>query len=1212
MKNYIKGLFVNYLPGIIDFIEANKIKNIDFCLNNNFIVKNVINLFDTFLPEFDFTDIKIGRRNDDYVPRIEIVKNQTLSIFIFCTAWTMNLLTNFLIKTKIEKVIGDLFKADDLKGPIFDYYLDENYSFCLWSQLLKDPQYEPPTYKKNTVYYYDHNFIFTIENFPYFYILNRLILANKPLFIFGKQCSGLSFLVNKCLDVLDNNNNNKDVKIINIKMTYGMSTNFIENKINKDMDLILRRVYGEKYQRYTVVYIDDVNCCQKKNIFNEYIRYLLNEKLTYDNKYNQIKYYKDFNIINSGNYYNNLLQNNKCKNDSCYDDNNEKEDFTRYLNQFTLITLNISESNYTSIYKPTLEFHFRIYVPNISNIISNQYLAVLFKMNELLIKEIKITYSNIHYYINIRDITKIVQKFNNFIFRGTNEYTEYLKKIFLYETYSLYSNKFHLTSDIDIFKKILVQSYNSSFKQDKIDIDIFNSIDKDESFMFCKNFIDVYNENPEEKYIPPKDMEYVFIENKADIKNYVIKKLKNFYSDYYSNGGVKNSEDQYYIIHEYNDNMINTIIKMVRLLDNEYPNIILIGDNYSGKELMMKCALFIMKYNYIDINIHKLLTKSKDFFEEETIIKTLAEVVFNDKKIFILFQNDIFDKIDEDMKIYIFELISALIDPDVAIERFRNFMELINDKDNYYNDDNLSMEQIKSRIKGNLQIIISIEHFNDIYRNLFLNYPNIVNQSNILFVDGINDSSLRYISDYIFSHVDTDKEEKVNKKNILLDIHNFAKVLYKEFSKKINIDIPINQRNFLNMCEFFTKNYKKYKSILSKKKENYEKILNAMEQVGKVIEEKQKLIEEISPNKESSEKLIEESRKLITNKNNEKNKVKGKRSDEDKIIKDCIKQKEARNNQLEEIYKPAKDLMKKIGTNISKFTDKDLVECKNTWETFQFGKFLLQKIFIFLGDDNGEDYDYVKKNISPRQLKKFVSIDYTKNRPEYHNFVKEIMDNPEFSFIEKYNNKNFRLALLICDFISAINKFFILYEENIEIRNEIVALDKKIEEGTKTINKYIEEFKSIDNEIDEIQRKIENYELNRNNVCVQIDKYKGLINSYNTFTTLTNENKKMWIEKKEKTENLLKYFNYYLIYISAFINYAPILNRNYRTKFTNYLMNLMNESIEQTKNKSETSKNAKSESEDSKMDMLPIQYLNFFDLMLNFLDIAGADKEIYT
>ena len=1211
LKSYIKGLFENYLPNIIDFIEVNKLKNISFCINPNYIVKNLINIFDTFLPEFDFTDIKIGRRNDDYIPRIDVVKNQTLSIFIFCSAWIMNLLTNFIIRNKIEKAIGDIFKTNDLKGPIFDYYLDEENSFCLWSDILKESKYNPPSYKKNTIYYYDHNFVYSTENFPYFYILTNLISSNNPLFIFGKQCSGVSFLIKKCLDELELKE--KEIKSINLKMTYGMSTNYIEKEINKNMDIILRRLYGDKYLRKTVVYIDDVHLNYKINQYNEFIRYLLNEKSTYDIRYNHIKYYKDFNIINSGNFYNNLLKNEQYVNDCYYDDNNNKVDFIRFINQFSLITLNLSQSNYISLYKPTLEFHFRTYIPNISNIISNQYLSVLFKINDLLNEKINKTYYNIHYYINIRDVTKIVQKFNKFIFRGTNEYTEYIKKLFLYESYCLYSDKFNSEADIEIFKNILVKVYNSSFKQDKIDISIFNNIDKDNSFIFSKNFLDVYGENAENKYIAPKDMEYVYIEKKSDLKKYVIDKMKSFYTDYYSNGGIKGTEDIFYIIHDYMDNMINTIIRILRLLDNEYPNIILVGNNYAGKEIMMKIALYIIRYKFIDINIYKLMTKNKEIFEEETIIKTLAEVVFNNKKIFLLFQHEIFNKLNENEQLYIFELISSLTEPDIIIEKFSSFLDIKNDKNNYYNkNENLSEEDIKLRIKNNLHIILSIDYFNYTYQTLFLNYQNIVKKCNTLFVHSFNDNSLEKISQTIFTNNHC-SEELINNKTILLDIHNFSILIYETFSKKINVDIPINQRNYLNMCEFFSQNYKKYYDILNKKKENYEKIFKSIEKVTKVIEEKQKLIEDLNPNKEKNEKLIEESRKQINNKTAEKNKIKGKRSEEDKVLKECEMQREIKINEFEEIFIPIKESLRKIAGSISRFTDKDIVDCKNTWENFQFGKFLLQKIFIFLGDGNGIDYDYIKKNLSTKQLKRFINIDFTKNKPEYHTFIDEILGNPEFGGLDKYN-KNYRLAGLICEYANIIDKFFKLYEDKAELRNEIYAFEKRIEESKILINNYLEEFKRIDKETDEIQRKIEAYEINRNNVCLQIDKYKGLINAYNIFIKLTKDNEFLWSEKKTKIDNLLKYFDYYMIFISAYVNYAPILNYHFRLKYKNYLINIINEYIEQnnTYTKIETTKsNNNTEKEDKQTEEITIQDINFIDLIFHFLDITGTDKELY-
>ena len=357
LKIYIRGLFENYGPNIIDFIEANKLKCFDFCINANYIIKNLINIFDAYLPDFDFTDIKIGRRQLDYIPRIDVIKRQTLCIFIYSSSWVMNLLTNFLIRNKIENTVGDMFKSDDLKGPIFDYYLEENnYTFVLWSQMLQEAKYNPPSYQKNTVFYYNHIFVNTIENISYQYNIIRLISEQIPLLVVGRPCSGKTILINHCLDELENNES--EIKKININIGYKSTTNELEMNINKNMDKISRKVLGDKYLRKTVVFIDDLHMNEKNNKMNEYLRNLLNTKSYYDSKNNLMKYYKDFNIIASGNYCNftfSMMNNNLNEREynSKFEYQNKLDDFSRFIASFTVISLNIPTQNFTRIYKPT-------------------------------------------------------------------------------------------------------------------------------------------------------------------------------------------------------------------------------------------------------------------------------------------------------------------------------------------------------------------------------------------------------------------------------------------------------------------------------------------------------------------------------------------------------------------------------------------------------------------------------------------------------------------------------------------------------------------------------------------------------------------------------------------------------------------------------------------------------------------------------------------
>lgn len=136
LKNYIRGLFENYFPKLYEFIQSNK--TLAFIFNENYVLKNFITLFDSILPEYDFEDKKLGRRNLNTITKIDIIKKSALSIFIISCAWTVSFFTNFILKTKVEKLISDIFKADDLRGPIFDYYIDdEKHTYAAWAEKLE-------------------------------------------------------------------------------------------------------------------------------------------------------------------------------------------------------------------------------------------------------------------------------------------------------------------------------------------------------------------------------------------------------------------------------------------------------------------------------------------------------------------------------------------------------------------------------------------------------------------------------------------------------------------------------------------------------------------------------------------------------------------------------------------------------------------------------------------------------------------------------------------------------------------------------------------------------------------------------------------------------------------------------------------------------------------------------------------------------------------
>ena len=1240
LKNYIKGLFENYGGSIIDFVEINKLKCMELCINPNFIIKNLINLFNALLPEFDFVEVTIGRtKPSDYIPRIEIIKKETLSIFIFSSAWIMNILTNFLIRNKIEKAVSDLFKSDDLKGPIFDYYIGysnitEDYNYTLWSEELKNEIYQNPKIEKNSIFYYGHDFITTLENISYQYIIKELLMAQTPILFVGKPCTGKSFLIKRCIDNLIEE---KEVQSLLINCTYKTEASEIEKKILKNMDIINRKVLGDKFLRKIVVFIDDVHLCEKNNQFNEYMRYLLNIKSCFDPKHNTFKYLRNFNIINSGNVYNNIPIKKFNNNDKILKENekeydfeehtNNYEDFIRYSNRFSLICLNLQSNNYINMFKIILESYLRNYNSNTSNILANAYISTLIKLNEFLSKNISPSYKNLHYYFNIKDTIRILQKFNMYKFRDMKDFSETIKKIFLYESYSLYTNKFNNNSEIEIFKTNLVNAYNLYFKQDKIDISVFNGFDKDESYIFSKNFLDIYNENPDGNYIPPKNLEYVLIEKKKDLKKFLTSKIKTFYTEYYNYGGGKNIEEASYIINEYNNEMIDYLIRILNLLNNEYPNLVLIGNDFCGKDLLAKIGLYIMKYKYIDININKFISKGKYAFEKDNIVKVVNDAVFNNNKTFIFFQSDLFNVINEEDKIYILEIISLLLDPN---NYFNKYLVSKNDdkakNQNIYRDlvDNnfISIKnqeedsmiqkkenEIKEKIKTNINIILSINEEKEIYRKLFLDYSSILDNCFTIYIKEYTDKSLNTISNIVFENINNSGKDFTMTNTLsqtLFDIFSYVKTLYEEFTLKVNLRISLNQRHYMNVCQFITNNYKKYKDILIKNKINYEKINNNLKKAEDLLNEKQLLIENMRPQKEQNEKMIEECLKIIAAKNGEKNQIKAKKISEEKICNNESNVRAERMNKLDIIFIDIKESIKKLTSSMHKLSERDLVEIKNSWDNFPTGKYLLQKVFELLdiaynsNNSSSYDFDYIKKNIAARHLKRLANIDYVNANPHFIELIKEIAENEEFSLNEKFN-KPYKLANTICDYINKIYKYYILCDENAELINKIKEIDNKIKHHKEVIKKHLDEYNIIENEILSLNSKISNYETIRNNSQGLMDKIRSLINSYKIFLDFSNKKIEIFRKKEKNNLYLLKYFDFYIIYIATYINFAPILNKHYREKFKLFLSQCL-ENVNYNEEKKEN---------DNELEKEKQQQMDFIELIYNFMDINEKEKDLY-
>lgn len=78
-------------------------------------------------------------------------------------------------------------------------------------------------------------------------------------------------------------------------------------------------------------------------------------------------------------------------------------------------------------------------------------------------------------------------------------------------------------------------------------------------------------------------------------------------------------------------------------------------------------------------------------------------------------------------------------------------------------------------------------------------------------------------------------------------------------------------------------------------------------------------------------------------------------------------------NNLDSILQPFKDAINKASYILNKIGQPDVMEIKNTWDSLNFGKYLLQKVYDALGDSNNE-WDSIKKSLDLKVFKNFIGL----------------------------------------------------------------------------------------------------------------------------------------------------------------------------------------------------------------------------------------------
>ena len=1202
LKNYIRGLFENYFPKLYEFILSNKATFMSF--NENYVIKNFTQLFDAILPIYDFEDKKLGRRNLNTVAKIDVIKKSCLSIFIFSCAWTVSFFTNFILKTKVEKLISDIFKADDLRGPIFDYFIDEEkHTFAPWQDKLDlelypelvDIQNENKK-KNNGIFLYNKIFIPTIDNICNQWILKKYLKAGKQIFYTGKPGVGKSLLINDLLNEMDAY---KD-EVLNLRylINYNSTSKKLESFLLDNLKYVKKDLIGDLYNRKVIFFVDDCNL-QKADEYNsqsclEYLRQITNTGNIYDMKTNISKTLDKFSLLCVSNL-------------SSYGKNNNVD---RFIHNFIFMAQNsISDESIGIFFKSTLEPYLKQFIPNTSSLTANQYITGSLNVMNYVINNFKGTPNKLHYKFGIRDISKLFQSLINYKFKFNNtEFSGYFTKLWFNENIRIFEDKLSNESDVKLFRKNLLQIYNSALKQSlKIDTVINNkniffgyeinlpknltnnlTANEDPSKLTgeasdfnpnqSQNSIapqssNNINNNPEQNQQQHNDIEnthlpqapviinpreYIFWENRIELKKIMDLKYEEFLKIYKLKQFILNQE------------MFELLIKIIRNMHFNKGNLILITHTLAAQQLLVNFAAFIEGRTLCEIDETILLKDNK--FTDDYIKKILLDVVYKNIEVVVYLNNKMLEK-DE-----ILEIINNLINTKEILTIFDKLKP-----EGEFKDVKLDESIIVSRLENNLSIIMSIFPNSIAYKKLYYNYTYISKHSSCIYVDKFTDETLYNLSVETIPELEFTNQKFGKFPKFLLEIHNYIISLALQYEEKLNFHIEISSKNFIDMITYYQSNYIGYRDNLLNQKKKLEFNCEVISKVQEIINKLNEELGQLEPQMNDNEKILNDKKSELIKKLGIKNNISNQKAEEEKPLNLLM-------NNLDRIQETIKenliDTDKKVGTCTAALTNKldkaELMEYRNIIENHVLSKYLLGQIYTIVGENS--EWEYIKKNLDPKYIKSLAA-------KEYHNFptiivkiVRETVLHPEY--LPDSLPRNLSATKMICDWFTSMDAYFTEYEKQKHNFDEIEEINKKIFDFEKSINLKTDNIKEVQVQITELEKSISDNDRIKMNVGLKIKNRNDLKLICEELITTSQEKNELWIEKKEALNKKLENLEFYLAFISCYLNYAPAFNFSFRRKIKNFFM---------------------TKAED--YGFLSIKQINFYSMMIDFIDLK-KDKEI--
>ncbi|KAG8188595.1 hypothetical protein JTE90_005951 [Oedothorax gibbosus] len=713
-------------------------------------------------------------------------------IFWFSIVWSIGAILNEKDRQFFNEYLKQLDSSLEKLSCIYEYGINSDFEWFSWTENLL---------KKSTMLSsknFENLCVPTASELSAQTIVTTLIKEMRPVLLYGKKGSGKTLLANDLLHIMDSDHFMYSIINMDPQVTSCKLQQILEMKLEKRPGGLLLPPSSKKM----IAFIDDFHKGTSDNCLTpsplEFLYMTIDDGLCYNRESWKSNHIQNVSFLAATN--------------SSLDCHSRVSQ--RLLNRFSIINISPpSDSEMEYIFSTLLKENVLATNKEVLHSLNavSKASVIIYEVIRSIFQPIP---SKLHYLFSIKDIKKVLCKICEISDDILNDKLT-VAKIWFHECIREISDRLMCIEEKELFTVHL----NNAVK---------------EQFTLKSS----WNENDKCKFVKFLHVDKGFTETIND--SILTNHLETCCEEY-----VQSKSDQNAPIILFENN-IQQILKILRVIENTYGNLILVGASGTGKRSLCKIAAFILKYELIEISCSESY-RAQEF--KQDLHKVLYNCGVNCNKVLLMLSAD--QVIDKNFFYYLSEILSQGLPFDIFTKEDLNMIySAISSSSKIPLENTKCHELFVQNIKKNLHIVLNITYNSDVYRTVFLNFSAFYKHCTIIWFeewpsDALESIACQYLTDANLQPLDT-------------EIRKFAFKLLAEI--QITALKHSNARNlhtlpFETSSSFFKLIYTFEKVFIKRQaKVGYE--LNRLESGLQKINETQQRVNEISKEtKEAQEKL---------------------------------------------------------------------------------------------------------------------------------------------------------------------------------------------------------------------------------------------------------------------------------------------------------------------------------------------------------------------